>query len=101
MKTILFLLICFSRLITQAQECSEMFIENIEKAFTAKAKDFTQKSCKNITGRDFKQIEIINIPVIFATKEGVKLYSKKEVEREKLLCYLNTRKLLFDESFIY
>ncbi|NLI71919.1 MAG: hypothetical protein GX361_04220 [Bacteroidales bacterium] len=77
-KTILFLLICFSSLITQAQECSEMFIENIEKAFTAKAKDFTQKSCKNIAGRDFKQIEIINIPVIFATKEGVKLYSKKK-----------------------
>ncbi|MGQ1890095.1 hypothetical protein ACT29H_06605 [Thermophagus sp. OGC60D27] len=101
MKKILFLLICFSSLIIQAQECSEIFIENIEKAFTAKAKDFTQKSCKNITGRDFKQIVIINIPVIFATKEGVKLYSKKEIEREKLLCYLNTRKLLFDESFIY
>jgi hypothetical protein len=104
MKTkivIIFSLVYFSFLQINAQECSDLFIENIEKAFTDKTKDFTKKSYKNITGRDFKQIEIINIPVIFATKEGAKLFSNKEVERDKLLCYLNTRKLLFDESFIY
>lgn len=101
MKIVFFLLICFSGLITQAQECSDLFIENIEKAFAAKNKDFTKKSCKNIVGLDFKEIEIINVPIIFVTKEGMKLYSSKEVERGKLLCYLNPRKLLFDESFIY
>lgn len=41
------------------------------------------------------------MPVIFVTKEGAELYSNRKVEKDKLLCYLNTRKLLFDESFIY
>lgn len=101
MKTVLSLLMCFSSLITQAQECSGQFIENVEQVFKSKTKDFNKKSYKNITGWDFKQIEIINVPVIFVTKEGAKLYSNKKAEKNKLLCYLNSRELLFDESFIY
>lgn len=69
MKTVLSLLMCFSSLITQAQECSGQFIENVEQVFKSKTKDFNKKSYKNITGWDFKQIEIINVPVIFVTKE--------------------------------
>lgn len=101
MKAFLFLLIFFLCFIAQAQECSTLFIENIEKEFKYRTEDFNKKSYKNISGVDFSQIEIINVPVIFVTKEGAKLYSNKKVEKDKLLCYLNSRKLLFDESFVY
>lgn len=92
---------CFSSLIIQAHECSDLFVENIKQVFKAKIEDFNKKSCKNITGRYLNQIEVINVPVIFVTKEGAKLYCNKEAEKNKLLCYLNSQELLFDESFVY
>lgn len=92
---------CFSSFVVQAQECGNLFIENMVNVFNAKTKELNKNTYKNISQRDYKQIEIINVPIIFVTEEGAELYSNRKVEKEKLLCYLNTRELLFDESFIY
>lgn len=92
---------CFSGFVVQAQECGNLFIENMVNVFNAKTKELNRNAYKNITQRDHKQIEIINVPIIFVTEEGAELYSNRKVEKDKLLCYLNTQKLLFDESFIY
>ncbi|MCK9312287.1 MAG: hypothetical protein M0P26_08430 [Bacteroidales bacterium] len=101
MKKLFFLLMCFSSFVVQAQECGNLFIENMVNVFNAKTKELNKNTYKNISQRDYKQIEIINVPIIFVTEEGAELYSNRKVEKEKLLCYLNTRELLFDESFIY
>ena len=92
---------CFLCLIAEAQECGDSFIESIEKVFLDRTNNFNKKSYKNLVGHDISQIDIINVPVIFVSKEGAKLYSQKKTEKNKLLCYLNCKKLLFDESFIY
>jgi hypothetical protein len=95
---IISLLLC---VMAHAQDCGELFVENVINTFNSKSTTFDQKVFDNLEELSSKPIEIVNIPVLFVTKKGAKLYSNRRIVKEKLLCFLNTRKPQFDESFIY
>lgn len=92
---------CFLGFEVQAQECVSPFIRNTIDVFNAKSKEFSKQVYEKVQIRNTQQVEFINIPVMFATKKGAKLFCSKSLKKEDLLCYLNVRKLQFDESFIY
>ena len=46
-------------------------------------------------------MEIFHIPEIFVIKKGEKLYRRKQADKKNLICYLNKKKLRFDDSFIF
>jgi len=50
---------------------------------------------------DIENVKIIHIPRMFVTKRGERLYRRGKARKEDLVCHLNTRKLQFDDAFIF
>ena len=100
-KYFIFILLLLTIKIAHAQECSSCFIDCITSIWQKQSKKFDKKTFHTLDKSLWDNIDIIHIPEMFVTKEGEKLFSKREASKENLICYLNTKKILFNESYIY
>ena len=92
--------------ILKAQNCVHDFVEVVLKA----SQSNNDKFCKKVRtvlkdhSKDYKNLleytEILNIPMIFATKEGSRLCSKGIIDKSDFVCYLDANNLVFDEALL-
>ena len=103
MKKIFFLFLSIITFAVQAQECSDVFIVEVAKLFNNKEKAFNKKVNGTLKEHavDIKDIETIIIAEMFVTKKGDKKYRGYNADKEDLVCYLNKKKLRFDQSFVF
>jgi len=103
MKTFFFLFLLITTFAVQAQECSDVFVNDVVKLFNRKEKAFNKNVHRVLNDHaiDIKDIEIIHIPLMFVTKKGVKLYRNRKADKEDLFCHLNKKKMLYQNSFVF
>src|SRR5690606_13564535 len=102
MKYLIFtLMICFSMDFSNAQNCKNDFIENVEQTFKKSKCKFDRITSKSINENNklkseyYYELASIHIPVIVG-----KQAKEKKVNREYLLCHLNVKKMAFYETAI-
>lgn len=89
-----------------AQDCEKAFIETMLNTYKCKEETFHKealRSVKKYSNSDYKHLinaKVLNIPVVFSREKGAKI-CKGEVDKKNLLCYLDGKKMAFDETLIY
>ena len=101
---VLSLLFSFSNVL-KAQNCVENFIEDVLNVEQINNKKFYKKALTTVKSYsndyfDLADIRFLNIPVVFSTRKGAKISNAGNLDKEKLLCYLNGKSLFFDEALV-
>lgn len=90
----------------KAQNCAQSFIEDVLNTSRVKNEKFYKKvkiAVKNYSKNDdfnLEDVRVLNIPIVFSTKEGTKISSAGNLSKEKLLCYLDGESMIFDEALV-
>jgi len=102
MKKICFSLLLLIAVTAQAQRCSDSFIAEVLKQFEREDRRFNRIASNVLKEHaiDVENAQMIHIPVMFVTREGQRLYRSQKADREDLICYLNRRKIHFEQSII-
>jgi hypothetical protein len=91
----------------KAQNCAQSFVEDVLHTAQVKNEKFYKKvrtTVKSYSNDDYNRLEnarVFNIPVVFSTKDGAKISGTGNLSKEKLLCYIDGKSLVFDEALIY
>lgn len=91
----------------KAQNCVQSFVKDVLSTSQVKHEKFnnkvrtTVKSYSNVDFHSLDSARVITIPVVFSTKEGTKISGKGNLSKEKLLCYIDGKSMVFDEALIY
>jgi len=91
----------------KAQNCVQCFVKDVLSTSQVKNEKFNNKvrrTVKRYSNVDFHSLDsarVINIPVVFSTKEGAKISGKGNLRKEELLCYIDGKSMVFDEALIY
>lgn len=101
---VLSLIFSFSNVL-KAQNCVENFIEDVLNVAQINNKKFYKKALTTVKSHsndyfDLADIRFLNIPVVFSTRKGAKIANTGNLDKEKLLCYLNGKSLVFDEALV-
>lgn len=101
---VLSLIFSFSKVL-EAQNCVENFIEDVLNVAQINNKKFYEKAVTTVKSHsndyfDLADIRFLNIPVVFSTRKGAKIANAGNLDKEKLLCYLNGKSLVFDEALV-
>jgi len=83
------------------QECKEEFKDNFIVAYNKMIIKNTQIEKIDVGNKDNSSIRKIPIGLVFASKEGASAYNNRNEDVLKLLCNLNTTKVLLDEILIF
>jgi len=101
---ILSLSLCFIDIL-KAQSCAQNFVEDVLTASQIKSEKF-HKIVRTTILKDrsndfsFNNVKALIIPVVFSTREGARISNVGKLNKEKLLCYLDGKSIVFDEALI-
>jgi hypothetical protein len=85
-----------------SQNCISSFTESITNEYNKEIK-FEQKADRIIKREisDYSDnFRIIYIPVVFSSKKGAKLSENGRIDKENLLCLINSKTMDFDEALV-
>jgi hypothetical protein len=92
--------------VLKAQNCEQGFIKDVLRVSQVKNEKFHKKShtiLKSYSNADYHRLEnakVLNIPVVFSTKEGAKISGAGNLIKKKLLCYIDGKSMIFDEAIV-
>lgn len=87
-----------------AQTDLVVFQKDVQQCFAAKDKLFTKKARRLMLSAIHRQksdsIKVINVPVIYSSKEAVKILRKGNINKNDFFGYLDASSMSFDECII-